>query len=310
VDENNLLELIKQMSESDSIYNEKEGYSTNEGSPSWNAFRKAEQLTDTTVIPFLKNLLEKSKDRETRENIYFTFGKIGVNTGDKRVVDILLKRLEVETNKYTLEMILDRIAEQEDVSDGLPIIKCINDNRWQVRYSAIEALGKCKSPAAEDALIKVITESQDENDLRYAICSLCDMSATKSIPYLLPLVKHTKADVRRAAIGALDELGDSSFLPFFIEAMEDRSPSVKYYALLALLNHGDETTIEVVYKRVKTFLSRKRKIESDELVPAFEFLNRYKEHHKKIQELFEWIKSKKWDYLFDEEKDWYKKNIN
>ena len=80
--------------------------------------------------------------------------------------------------------------------------------------------------------------------------------------------------------------------------------------MLALQNHGDETAIDVVYKRLKTVLSRKRKIGSDELVPAFEFLNRYREQHKKIQELFEWIKSKKLDDLFDEEKEWYKKSIN
>lgn len=310
MDEKELLALINEMSGVDSVYDEKEGYYTNEGSTAWNATRIAEKLTDITYIPFLYDLLEKSKNETIKRDIYFTLGKIGVNTGDKRVADMLLKRLEVETNKYTLEMMLARIAEQEDVPDCLPILKFINDNRWQVRYSAIEVLGRCKSSAAEDALIKVITESQDEDDLCYAIGSLCEIVATRSIPYLLPLVKHTKGDVRRAALSAIDELGDSSFLPLFIEAMEDRSPSVKYYALLALQNHGDETAIDVVYKRVKTVLSRKRKIESDELVPAFEFLNRYREQYKKIQELFEWIKSKKWDYLYDEEKDSYKKSIN
>jgi len=309
MDEKELLELINEMSGVDSIYDEKEGYYTSEGSPAWNATRIVEKLTDTTFIPFLCDLLEKSKNETIKSDIYFTLGKIGVNTGDRRVADILLKRLEAETNKYTLEMILERIAEQEDVPDCLAIIKCISDNRWQVRYSAIEVLGRCKSPAAEAALIKLITESQDKYDLCYAIGSLCEIGATQSIPYLLPLVKHTKGDVRRAALGALDKLGDSSFLPLFIEAMEDRSPSVKYYALLALQNHGDETVIDVVYKRVKTVLSRKRKIESDELVPAFEFLNQYKEQHKKIQELFEWIKTKKWDNLSDEEKDSYKKSI-
>ena len=31
---------------------------------------------------------------------------------------------------------------------------------------------------------------------------------------------------------------------------------------------------------------------------------------KEIKELFEWIKSKKWDFLFDIEKKWIMKNIN
>lgn len=185
MDEKELLDLINEMSGVDSVYDEKEGYYTNEGSPAWNATRIAEKLTDTTFIPFLYDLLEKSKNETIKRDIYFTLGKIGVNTGDKRVADILLKRLGAETNKYTLEMILERIAEQEDVPDCLPILKCINDNRWQVRYSAIEALGRCKSPAAEDALIKVVTESQDEYDLCYTVGSLCEIGATKSIPFSL-----------------------------------------------------------------------------------------------------------------------------
>ncbi|MGG3888814.1 hypothetical protein [Metabacillus fastidiosus] len=66
---------------------------------------------------------------------------------------------------------------------------------------------------------------------------------------------------------------------------------------------GTETAADTVYKRVKTVLARKRKIESDQLVPIFEFLIRYKENNEKIKKLFEWIKSKKWNYLFEEEKD-------
>jgi hypothetical protein len=81
--EKELLELINQMSAVDSIYDEKEGYYTNEGSPAWNATRIAESLKDTTFIPFLSDLLEKSKNETIKRDIYFTLGKIGVNTGDK-----------------------------------------------------------------------------------------------------------------------------------------------------------------------------------------------------------------------------------
>lgn len=310
MDENDLLELIKQMSEADSIYNEKEGYYTNEGSPSWIATRKAEQLTDTGMIPFLNNLLEKSMDSETRGNIYFILGKIGENTGDERVVTILLKRLKVETNKYMLETILEQIADQKEVLDYSPIMKFIDDKRTAVRYRAIQTLYKCKHPVVEDALIKVIDESQDQYDLYYASGSLSDIGTIKSIPHLIRLLERAKGDAKCVTLYALEVLGDSTLLPIFIEAMQDRSSAVKSYALSGLLKYGDETAIDVVYKRVKTILTRKRKIKSDELVPAFEFLNRYKENHKRIQQLFEWIQSKKWDYLFDEEKDWYINNIH
>ncbi|MGE7817299.1 hypothetical protein ACQKMW_28395, partial [Pseudomonas sivasensis] len=45
------------------------------------------------------------------------------------------------------------------------------------------------------------------------------------------------------------------------------------------------------------------KINSDELVAAFEFLNQFKNQDEKIEKLLEWIVSKKWDFLSDREKE-------
>ncbi len=66
-----------------------------------------------------------------------------------------------------------------------------------------------------------------------------------------------------------------------MKALGNRSLPVKYYALLAIKDHGDETAIDVVYKRVRTILSKKRKINSDELVAAFELLNQFKNQMRK-----------------------------
>ncbi|UPO89990.1 HEAT repeat domain-containing protein [Niallia sp. Man26] len=303
VNERELLSIIREMDGPGTIYNEMQGVYTSEGSPSSIAYNKARSLTDTTLISFLSDLLEKSKKESIKRNIYFILGKIGENTGDKRVVEILLQRIGIETNKYTLDTILERIEEQEVIPDCYPIIKCVSDVRGSVRHSAINALGRCKNSDAEDALIKVIRNSKDEYDLCYAIGSLSMMGATKAIPDILPLFKNEKGEVRRAALCAIDKLGGSAFLPLYMEALGDRSLSVKYYALLAIKDHGDETAIDVVYKRVRTILSKKRKINSDELVAAFEFLNQFKNHDEKIEKLLEWIKSKKWDFLSDTEKE-------
>ncbi len=303
VNERELLSIINEMDGPDTIYNEMQGVYTSEGSPSSIAYNKARSFTDTTLISFLSDLLEKSKKESIKRNIYFILGKIGENTGDKRVVEILLQRIGIETNKYTLDTILERIEEQEVIPDCYPIIKCVYDVRGSVRHSAIIALGKCKNSDAEDALIKVIRNSKDEYDLCYAIGSLSMMGTTKAIQDILPLFKNEKGEVRRAALCAIDTLGGSAFLPLYMEALGDRSLSVKYYALLAIKNHGDETAIDVVYKRVRTILSKKRKINSDELVAAFEFLNQFKNHDEKIEKLLEWIKSKKWDFLSDREKE-------
>ncbi|WP_214846141.1 hypothetical protein [Exiguobacterium sp. S90] len=86
--------------------------------------------------------------------------------------------------------------------------------------------------------------------------------------------------------------------------MKDRSVDVKAYALLGIAKHGDASAIQPVIKRVKTMLKRKRQIQSDEILVAFRFLNRYRHSDKTIPELFDWIITKRWDVLFDEEQQW------
>ncbi|WP_419880536.1 HEAT repeat domain-containing protein [Peribacillus sp. B-H-3] len=302
--EKELLDLIKEMSGSDTIYNESEGYYTSEGSPSWIAFRRAEQLTDVDNISFLNNLLENSKDRKTRENVYFILGKIGTNTGDRRVADILLKRLEKETNKYSIEEILSRIAEQRNVKDCSPIIKFISDERSSVRHSAIEALRGCKSSKAEEALIEIISESIDEYDLNYANSVLSEIGTNKAIPHLINLLEHPKGSVKCSALWALKELGSTSLLPIFLKALQNRPFDVKGYAMLAINKHGNESAINPVIERIKNMLKRKRTVESDDLLVALEFLIRFKDDYKEISDLFDWIKSKKWVLLFGIEKNW------
>ncbi|SMQ81000.1 HEAT repeat-containing protein [Bacillus sp. OV166] len=308
MDEKELLELIKQMSETDTIY--KEGYYTSEDSPSWNAYRKAEQLTDANLIPFLNNLLEKSKDRETRKDIYFILGKIGKNTGDKRISTSLIKWLETETNKYLLEEILNRIAEQRNIQECSPIIKFIKDERPSVRHSAMHAMQACEKSMAEEALIRILSDSSDEYDLTYAISVLSKIGSNKAIPHLINSLGHPKVDVKCSALSALNELGNSSLLPVFLEALKERSSAVKGYALLGINKHGDETAINPVIERIKTILKRKRTVESDELILGLELLIRFETKYQEILELFDWIKFKKWDFLFDTEKIWVDKNIS
>ncbi|WP_227938165.1 HEAT repeat domain-containing protein [Alkalihalobacillus deserti] len=221
----------------------------------------------------------------------------------------VLKKLNEEENTYKLSMLLEKIA-QGEIEDCSPIIKFLNDKRPAVRHSAIEALRACKSPAAENALIKVITESQDEYDLIYANAVLSKIGTNKAVPHLINLLEHHKGDVKCSALWALKEIGDASLLPSFLEALQDRSANVKGYAMLGIDRHGNETAIKPVIERIKTMLKRKRTIESDDLILALGFLIRFEEDNEEIHKLFDWIKSKKWDFLFDMEKEWIIKNIN
>ncbi len=79
--------------------------------------------------------------------------------------------------------------------------------------------------------------------------------------------------------------------------------------MLGINRHGNETAIKPVIERIKTMLKRKRNVESDDLILAHGFFIRFEEDNEEINELFDWIKSKKWDFLFDIEKEWIINNI-
>lgn len=235
------------------------------------------------------DMLEQTKRLDMKQRFYFMLGTIGTNTGEVRVADLLLERLAQETKPTLITSILDELANQERVDDATDIIKYVEDSRSAIRNSAIDALGSCRGALAEEVLIRFITTSTDLFEIMSANFVLATIGTKRVIPHLIPLLDHPKGDVRHSALNALSELGDDSFLPLFIKGLEDRSVDVKAYALLGVAKHGDASAIQPIIKRVKTMLKRKRQIQSDDILTAFRFLNRYRHSDKTISELFDWI---------------------
>ncbi|MBM7691585.1 hypothetical protein JOC77_000992 [Peribacillus deserti] len=79
--------------------------------------------------------------------------------------------------------------------------------------------------------------------------------------------------------------------------------------MLGINRHGNQSAIKPVIGRIKTLLKRKRKSESGELTTALGFLIRFMAEYEEIRYLFDWLKSNKWDFLFEMEKRWIIKNI-
>ena len=304
-----LIALAEQMSIDEYVYDEERGYSTSEGSPSDLAYETARRFQDIQMLPVLMDLLEQTKRLEMKRYFYFMLGTIGMNTGDVRVADLLLERLAQETKPKLITSILDELANQERVDDATDIIKYVEDSRSAIRNSAIDALGSCRGALAEDALIRFIMTSTDSFEIMSANFVLATVGTERVIPYLLPLLDHPTGDVRHSVLNAISELGDDTFLPMFIKGLEDRSVDVKAYALLGIAKHGDESAIQPVIKRLKTILKRKRQIQSDDGLVALRFLNRYRQSDKTIPVLFDWIVTKKWDVLFNEEQQWLQEHL-
>jgi hypothetical protein len=88
---------------------------------------------------------------------------------------------------------------------------------------------------------------------------------------------------------------------------------VKLTALYAILLHGDGSVVGVLIERLKTMLKTKRKIgparpiDSD-IVRIIKFLLKYKNKDEVI-EILNWVRQKRWDYLFEEEQKWFLENL-
>ncbi|MBM7691584.1 HEAT repeat protein [Peribacillus deserti] len=82
-------------------------------------------------------------------------------------MDELLAQLNKEKNAYKLSVLLEK-AGRRKMEDYTAIFPYLSDKRSSVREAAIQALRAYKSSDAEEALIKLITESTDEYDLTLA----------------------------------------------------------------------------------------------------------------------------------------------
>lgn len=299
-----ILYLVEQMSDEEYLYHEELKCYTNEGSPSDLAYARVRQFRNVNMLPILNTLLDKVKQAEQKQHLYFMIGTIGVNSGDVRAGMLLLEKLEQETKPSLLESILEELAKQQCIPDTERIVKYIDDSRSSVREAAIQTLRACRDETAEDALIRLIMTSNNSFDIMNANFVLATIGTERAVPYLTPLLNHSRGDVRHSALAALSELGNGLDLSIFLHGLKDRSSNVRECALVAIERHGDEVAIEPVIKRVQILLKRTRQIQTDEVLIALRFLYRYQHSHQAIPKLFHWIIQTKREVLFDEEWQW------
>jgi HEAT repeat protein len=76
----------------------------------------------------------------------------------------------------------------------------IGHRAWQVRWEAIEGLGRSQSPAAEKYLLQVLAASDNKYDLSLANGALGKVGSRAAIPALMGFVHHPVVDVKCTAI--------------------------------------------------------------------------------------------------------------
>jgi HEAT repeat protein len=220
-----------------------------------------------------------------------------------------LKRIGFEHKEFTLMWLLDAIATQEGILDCEGILPWLGDNRWMVRHAAIGALGACRDPRAEAALIGVLEQSKDPADLIYANAALGRIGTRRAVAALARYIHHSKDDVKASAIYALARIGDTTLTPLFLDALGDRSQVAKEYAINALYQHGDSSAVPAVCARIRDILKRDRKLRTmpkTELMVAVEFILRFR-HDENVGQVVEATLDRlrsRVRHLFPEDQEW------
>ena len=182
MDEDKLYDLIARMTI-------KEQLTSSEESVSWNAYREAERISDETVYPILKKIIEENhKNKAVREAAYVIIGY-----------------------SYVVACILDKLARihiPEDIDMSL-VIKCSQNDKWLIRHSALNALGSSSTHANREALLFFINQEDEkkyEYEIIYANASLGSIGSKEDIPFLEKHVKSRKRDIRDSARFAIDRI--------------------------------------------------------------------------------------------------------
>lgn len=133
------------------------------------------------------------------------------NIFNKEACIFLIQKLDEETDRQGVESIIEglsRIHIPEDIDMSL-VIKCSQNDKWQIRHSALDALGSSATKANRNALLFFINQ-EDENKYKYEIiyanASLGKIGLKEDIPFLEKHIKSRKRDIRASALFAIDRI--------------------------------------------------------------------------------------------------------
>lgn len=186
----------------------KESNSNSSESTSFAAHREAEGLQKREYISILIEFISTRnslKDKLVRKDAYFILGKLLIKYKNYEAVQFMIDQLRVESDKYILCSILDRLAdiEKTDSIDITPIIEHIQNDKWLIRYSAICALKKSSSQLARQTAKDIIVECLDlkkfKSEVTYANSVLSDIGTYEEIDVLESLLSSRIRDIKDSA---------------------------------------------------------------------------------------------------------------
>ncbi len=124
------------------------------------------------------------------------------------------------------------------------LFRALGDESWRVRKEAVEMISAI--PAAADMTEELIEllRSQDNAGLRNAAVEILVRLGAKAVSVLHSYAGDDDHDVRKFIIDIMGSIGDASFVPDLISALDDPDPNVRASAAENLGKIGDQRALE------------------------------------------------------------------
>ena len=290
------------------------------------AREEARKIADLDALDEIRAILDKARKTPEKTYCYWILGDLGRNTGAGEVMDYLVERVARENKVAKLrKQALMEIEWLNGPTDPSNIIEATKDKNRDVRHSAIDALGACTHPKAEEALIDIISVKRRRNGNRaeaaIALARIgtdrCSETLTGLI-HRLPRNRAYETAVAASLLG-LARIGSSEALPLAVEELgKFKSPFPNWASMLVIEQLGSEDQIDLVIDRLTSSLKTKNRHDvaytinfidtkfDDEFSAGAAFLNRFDD--PRVKEFFALLREEI-DLLFDREKNFLARNI-
>lgn len=275
------------------------------------AFDELRNFDNISLLPSVFEFIESETDIKKRQNAYILIFNFALkNEKCPNVVQFLIQRLEKDKDKNLIISLLWDLSflNKNNVKDLRPIFNLIDSKNKKLRLKAITALNNSNDNTAEKLLLNILEHTSDYNELYYAL-SAFNTNSVDSLKKLEKFLEHPKEDIQNTALHKFVEFGNKEYLPLFQNKL--LSGKTKFVALQGLIKYGNEDEIQIIEKRIKQILSKKRKVEvagrfgHTEIIFAMQFIQKLskKEDFKRI---YTYLIAKK-ELLWESELDWLRK---
>lgn len=181
--------------------------------PKW-PWTKKHHLNEEELFPLLQEFIVSGSSKaetQIRENAYSILGKLLSRVMEAEYCQFLIDSLDRESDKSVLHTILACLSRlQLSVElDITPIVACSQNEAWQVRHSAIMALGTSDTDAAREAVRYWVfqeDEKQYKLEIIYANAALGYIGNADDIALLEKHAYSRIRDIKDSAIFAIDQI--------------------------------------------------------------------------------------------------------